>query len=226
MSSTLVRSDVAGELQRARAADMKLEVVVVPVSDVERAKRFYASLGWRLDMDITTNATYRAIQFTPPGSGCSIVFGIGVTTTAPGSAQGLHLVVSDILATRAELIARGVDVSEPFYDTGGIFHHASGECVVDGPHPQRRSYATYASFKDPDGNGWFIQEVTARWPGHVDSGNTMFTSSTELTRALRRATAAHSEYEKRIGKEDADWQAWCADYIVREQAGAPLPSSA
>jgi catechol 2,3-dioxygenase-like lactoylglutathione lyase family enzyme len=224
MSSNVMRKELAVEVPRARAADMKLEVIVIPVSDVDRAKSFYTSLGWRLDMDFAANENFRVIQFTPPGSWCSIIFGTGITTAVPGSAQGIHLIVSDVEETRAELIARGVEVSEPFYDAGGVFHHVGGECRVSGPHPQRTSYATYASFKDPDGNGWFFQEVTVRLPGHVDSDNTVFTSSIELTRALRRATAAHSEYQKRIGKQDSDWQAWCADFIVREQAGKPLPT--
>jgi catechol 2,3-dioxygenase-like lactoylglutathione lyase family enzyme len=146
--------------------DMMLEVVVLPVSDVDRAKRFYANLGWRLDMDFAASDAYRVIQFTPPASSCSIIFGKGVTAAAPGSSQGLHLIVSNVEATRIKLRERGVEVSEPFYDTGGVFHHIDGECRADGVHPHRGSYGTYASFKDPDGNSWFFQEVTVRLPGH------------------------------------------------------------
>jgi predicted enzyme related to lactoylglutathione lyase len=204
-------------------ADTKFEVVVIPVSDVDCAKRFYAALGWRLDIDFAASKEYRVVQFTPPGSACSIIFGIGITPAAPGSVQGLYLVVSDIEAARADLIDRGVKVSEPFYDTGGIFHHLNREGVVAGLQPQRRSYGSYASFSDPDGNGWFFQEVTARLPGHELSLDVEFASSTELARALRRAAAAHDEHECRTGKQDADWANWYADYISAEQAGKPLP---
>lgn len=146
--------------------DMMLEVIVIPVSDVDRAKDFYSNLGWRLDLDFAAGDAYRVVQFTPSGSSCSIMFGTGITAAEPGSAQNLHLIVSDVEATRARLRDRGIEVSEPFYDAGGVFHHANGDCRVDGPHPKRQSYGTYASFKDPDGNGWFFQEVTARLPGH------------------------------------------------------------
>jgi catechol 2,3-dioxygenase-like lactoylglutathione lyase family enzyme len=203
---------------------MKLEVVVIPVSDVDRAKRFYGDLGWRLDADFATSDQFRVVQFTPLGSPCSIIFGQGITSAVPGSAQGLHLIVSDIEVARAELAERGVDVSELFHDVGGVFHHAGREGRLSGPHPQRRSYASFASFSDPDGNGWLLQEVTARLPGRADADDTTFTSSTELASALRRAEAAHGEHEKRTGQRDADWPNWYAEYIVREQAGKPLPS--
>jgi catechol 2,3-dioxygenase-like lactoylglutathione lyase family enzyme len=203
---------------------MKLEVVVIPVSDVDRAKRFYGDLGWRLDADFATSDQFRVVQFTPLGSPCSIIFGQGITSAVPGSAQGLHLIVSDIEVARAELAERGVDVSELFHDVGGVFHHAGREGRLSGPHPQRRSYASFASFSDPDGNGWLLQEVTARLPGRADADDTTFTSSTELGSALRRAEAAHGEHEKRTGQRDADWPNWYAEYIVREQAGKPLPS--
>jgi catechol 2,3-dioxygenase-like lactoylglutathione lyase family enzyme len=150
----------------APIGDMMLEIVVIPVSDVERARRFYAELGWRLDMDFAKGDSYRVIQFTPPASSCSIMFGTGITTAVPGSAQGLHLIVSNIESTRIKLRERGVDVGELFYDAGGVFHHVGDEGRVGGAHPARRSYATYASFKDPDGNTWFLQEVTVRLPGH------------------------------------------------------------
>lgn len=197
---------------------MKLEVVVIPVSDVDRAKRFYGGLGWRLDADFVVGDAFRGVQFTPPGSPCSIQFGKGVTSAVPGSVRGLYLVVSDIEAARAELVKRGVEVSE-------VFHRAGpGQAPVNGPHPERRSYSSFASFSDPDGNSWLIQEVTARLPGRVDTTDTIFTSPTELAAALRRAEAAHGEHEKRIGQRDADWPNWYAEYIVREQAGQQLPT--
>jgi len=171
--------------------DMKLEVVVIPVSDVDRAKRFYSDLGWRLDIDYTAaDDNYRVIQFTPPGSGCSIIFGKNVTAAAPGSAKGLHLIVSDILAARGELLRRGIAIGEPFHDAGGIFHHASVGGLISGPNRERKSYASFASFSDPDGNGWVLQEVTARLTGHIDEGDTSFTP--ELTSVVRRAEAGRS----------------------------------
>jgi catechol 2,3-dioxygenase-like lactoylglutathione lyase family enzyme len=196
---------------------MKLEVVVIPVSDVDRAKRFYGDLGWRLDADFVRGDDFRVVQFTPPGSPCSIHFGTGVTAAVPGSVRGLYLIVSDIEAARAELVDCGVDVSE-------VFHRAVGEGPLSGPDPARRSYASFASFSDRDGNGWLLQEVTVRLPGRVDADDTTFSSSTELASALRRAEAAHGEHEKRTGQRDADWPTWYADYIVREQAGKPLPT--
>ena len=217
MSSTLVRSETLTEAPRARRVDMKLEVVLIPVSDVDRAKRFYGDLGWRLDAEFVKGDAFRIMQFTPPGSPCSIHFGTGLTPAAPGSAQGLYLVVSDIEAARADLVARGVDVSE-------IFHRTPGERPSSGLDPARRSYASYATFSDPDGNGWLLQEVTARLPGRVDGDATTFTSSTEIASALRRAEAAHGEHEKRLGHRDAEWPDWYADYIVREQGGRQLPS--
>ena len=218
MNITQVRSETAIELPKTRSVDMKLEVVVIPVSDVDRAKRFYSNLGWRLDADFVVGDAFRGVQFTPPGSSCSIHFGTGITSAVPGSAQGLFLVVSDIDAARAELLARGADVGE-------VFHRAPGEAPVSGPDPARQSYASYAMFSDPDGNGWLLQEVTARMPGRVDSQATTFTSSRELTIALRRAAAAHGDHEKRTGKHDTvGWPDWYAEYIVAEQAGNQLPS--
>ena len=224
MGSRQVRSETAIETPRAPRVDMKLEVVVIPVSDVDRAKRFYSDLGWRLDADFVISSEFRVIQLTPPGSPCSIIFGKGVTSVVPGSAQGLYLIVSDIEAARADLVERGVKVSELFHDVDGVFHHAGTEGRVSGPDPKRQSYASYASFSDPDGNGWLFQEVTARLPGRVDADDTIFTSPTELARALRRAEAAHGQHEKRTGQHDANWPNWYAEYIVREQAGKPLPS--
>jgi catechol 2,3-dioxygenase-like lactoylglutathione lyase family enzyme len=218
MTGIHVRNDDAIESPGAPTLDMKLEVVVIPVSDAERAKRFYGGLGWRLDADFVRGDEFRVVQFTPPGSTCSIHFGKGVSPAEPGSARGLYLIVSDIVAARAALVERGVDVS-------GIFHRtAVGEAPSSGPDPARRSYASFATFSDPDGNGWLLQEVTARLPGRVTANDTTFTSSTELAAALRRAAAAHGEHEKRTGQHDEGWPDWYAEYIVREQAGKPLPS--
>jgi catechol 2,3-dioxygenase-like lactoylglutathione lyase family enzyme len=197
--------------------DLKFEVVAIPVSDVDRAKRFYGGLGWRLDADFVRGEDFRVVQFTPPGSPCSIHFGRGVTSAASGSAQGLYLVVSDIEAARTQLVDCGVEVSE-------LFHRVPGEGRLSGPDPQRRCYTSFASFSDPDGNGWLLQEVTVRLPGRLDADDTTFTSSTELASALRRAAAAHGEHEKRTGQRDAEWPNWYAEYIVREQTGKPLPS--
>jgi catechol 2,3-dioxygenase-like lactoylglutathione lyase family enzyme len=229
-STTQVRSEAAVETPRARALDMKLEVVVIPVSDVERAKRFYGGLGWRLDAEFAASDDFRVIQFTPPGSGCSVIFGKNVTAAAPGSAQGLYLIVSDIEAARDALLGRGVEISEVFHDAGDV--HAGtdesylfGQVRVSGLDPEHRSYRSFASFSDPDGNGWLLQEVTARLPGRVDANVTTFTSSTELTAALRRASAAHGEHEKRTGgQRDENWPDWYAAYMVAEHAGKPLPS--
>jgi catechol 2,3-dioxygenase-like lactoylglutathione lyase family enzyme len=185
MSDVEMRRKPAASALRAGTMDMKLEVVVIPVSDVDRAKRFYDDLGWRLDLDYTAGNDFRVIQFTPPGSGCSVIFGKNVTIAAPGSAKGLHLIVSDIQAARDELLRRGVKISEPFHDAGGVFHHAGAEGLVSGPNLQRKSYASYASFSDPDGNGWVIQEVTERLTGRIEPGNTSFT--TELTNWVRHA---------------------------------------
>jgi len=197
--------------------DMKLEVAVIPVSDVDRAKRFYGGLGWRLDADFAAGNEFRAVQITPPGSPCSIHFGKGVTAAAPGSAT-LYLVVSDIEAARAELVAHGADVSEVTHRDG------PGKPPIKGPHPERRSYSSFASFRDPDGNNWLIQEVTARLPGRVDATDTTFSSPTELAAAMRRAETAHGEHEKRTGQRDANWADWYAEYMVREQAGKELPT--
>ena len=227
MSSTEARSDTAIETPSARTADLKLEVIVIPVSDVDRAKEFYAGLGWRLDADFAGGDDFRVIQFTPPGSGGSVIFGKNVTA-APGSAQGLYLIVSDMEAAREDLLGRGVAVSEVFHagdaHVGTDAPYLFGRLRVSGPDPERRGYRSFASFSDPDGNGWLLQEVTARLPGRVDVDDTIFTSSTELAAALRRAAAAHGDHEKRTGQHDANWPDWHADYIVAEQAGEQLPS--
>lgn len=219
MSATEVRSESANETTKPRRVDMKLEVVVIPVADVDRAKRFYGGLGWRLDADFVVGDAFRGVQFTPPGSSCSIHFGTGITSAVPGSVRNLYLVVSDIDAARTELVARGVDVSE-------VFHRAGpGKPPVSGRDPERRSYSSFATFSDPDGNEWLLQEVTARLPGRVKADDTTFTSSTELASALRRAEAAHGEHEKRTGgQRDANWPEWYAAYMIAEQAGKPLPT--
>ena len=187
MSTAQMTVEAAATSSRAGTVDMKLEVVVIPVTDVDRAKRFYGDLGWRLDIDYKAGDHFRVIQFTPPGSGCSIIFGKNITTAAPGSAQGLHLIVSDIEAAREQLLHRGIEVGEPFHDAGGVFHHAGADGYLSGPNPQRKSYASYASFIDADGNGWLFQEVTARLTGQIGLGETSFTS--ELANAVRRAAA-------------------------------------
>jgi catechol 2,3-dioxygenase-like lactoylglutathione lyase family enzyme len=212
----------------AAKADMKFEIVVIPVSDVDRAKQFYANLGWRLDADYATE-NFRVIQFTPPGSGCSVIFGTNVTAAAPGSAQGLYLIVSDVAAAREALLGRGVKVSEVFHDASGVYlgpdePYLFGRRRVSGPDPEHRSYRSFASFHDPDGNGWFFQEITARLPGRIDSAATTFASANDLAGALRRAEAAHGEHEKRMGgKRDENWPDWYAEYMAREQSGEKLP---
>ncbi len=206
-----------------------LEVVVIPVSDVDRAKEFYSKLGWRLDADFVHGDEWRGIQFTPPGSGCSIIFGKNVTPAAPGSAQGLYLVVSDIEAARRELLGRGIPVSEVFHGADGAFSgtdepYLFGQIRLSGPHAERGSYRSFASFKDPDGNGWLLQEVTTRLPGRIDSATTTFASVSDLASALRRASVAHGEHEKRTGgKHDENWPDWYAAYMVAEQSGQELP---
>ncbi|MFJ9836562.1 VOC family protein [Streptomyces sp. NPDC101169] len=204
--------------------DMKLEVVVVPVSDVDRAKEFYTALGWRLDADIAPDTEFRVVQVTPPGSPASVIFGTSVTAQTPGSAQGLHLVVDDIEAAHEELTRRGADPSEVFHDAGGVFHHADTDARVPGPDAGRGSYGSFLSFTDPDGNGWFLQEITNRLPGRLDPATTEFASAEGLASALRRAAAAYGEHEARIGAEDPDWPDWYARYMVSEQSGAEPPS--
>ncbi|MGW4870148.1 VOC family protein [Streptomyces chartreusis] len=203
--------------------DMKLEVVVVPVADVDRAKKFYTALGWRLDADVAPDAGFRVVQMTPPGSPASVIFGMSVTEQAPGSARGLHLVVDDIEAAHAELERNGADPSEVFHDAGGVFHHGGTDARVPGADPRRSSYGSFLSFDDPDGNGWLLQEITARLPGRLDPATTEFASAGDLAGALRRAAAAHGEHEARIGAEDPDWPDWYARYMVSEQAGTEPP---
>ncbi len=209
----------------ADIVDEKLEVVVIPVADVDRAKEFYLSLGWRLDADRAAGDSFRIVQLTPPGSDCSIQFGTGLTSAAPGSAQGLYLVVSDIGAARAELVTRGVEASEVFHEgaPGGRFTRDGTNGRLSGPAPDDASYGSFVSFRDPDGNGWLFQEITTRLPGRVDQAATSFASASDQADAMRRASAAHGEHEKRIGQADANWPDWYARYMVAEQAGTELP---
>ena len=207
--------------------DMKFEIVVIPVSDVDRAKEFYGRLGWRLDADYDNGKDFRVIQFTPPGSGCSVIFGKNVTGAVPGSVQGLYLIVSDIEAARAELLAQGVEVSEIFHDAGGVYTgpdqpYLFGRMRVSGRDPEHRSYRSFVSFSDPDGNGWLLQEITTRLPGRV-AGDTTYSSAGDLSQALQRAAAAHGQHEARTGQADPNWPDWYAEFMVREQSGEELP---
>ena len=214
-----------GSDEKVARMDMKLEVVVIPVSDVDRAKEFYGRLSWRLDADFRFDNGFRVVQFTPPGSWTSIQFGANVTAAAPGSAQGLYLVVSDIAAAREQLIDRGVRVSQVFHPgaPGAHFQPEGSSVRLSGPSPDHTSYRSYATFSDPDGNTWLLQEVTTRLPGRVEQAATAFASVNDLAGALRRAAAAHGEHEKRIGKRDDNWPDWYAAYMVAEQAGQKLP---
>ena len=208
-------SAINNESARAAKVDMKFEVVVIPVADVDRSKTFYTKLGWRLDADFPFDNGFRVVQLTPPGSPCSVQFGKNRTSAAPGSAQNEFLIVSDIQAARDALAAKGVDVSE-------ISHIGPGG-LVGGVDPEHRSYGSFASFSDPDGNVWLLQEVTTRLPGRVDAAATTYGSASDLANAMRRAAAAHGEHEKRIGEADANWPDWYASYMVAEQAGTELP---
>jgi len=212
MSTSQVGSNDAGGAEGGGGVDMKLEVVTIPVSDVDRATEFYGRLGWRQDV---TPPGSGVVQFTPPGSWCSVQFGQNRTSAAPGSAQGLFLIVSDIEAAREQLVAAGVEVSEVF--------HRGPEGRVSGPDPEHGSYRSYASLSDPDGNGWLFQEITTRLPGRVDSSLTSFGSARDLAEAMRRAAAAHGQHEKRTGEADPDWPDWYAAFMVAEQAGTELP---
>ena len=215
------------ELNQVRpGTDMKFEAVVIPVSDVDRAKKFYGGLGWRLDADFAFDNGFRVVQFTPPGSPCSVQFGSNITPAAPGSAQGMYLIVADVEGARAELAARGVKVSEVFHagTPGAQFQPEGASGRVSGPAPNQASYGSFATFRDPDGNGWLLQEITKRLPGRIDPvATTTYSSPSDLASALRRAEAAHGEHEKRTGQADKNWPAWYAEYMVREQSGEELP---
>ena len=211
MNSTPMRSEDAARSPHSAAVDMKLEVVVIPVSDVDRAKHFYGGLGWRLDADLAIGPERRVVQLTPPGSDCSIQFGKGITKAVPGSAQGMILVVYDMEPARAQLIGRGVEVSAPF--------HFGANGLVPGADPEGRSYATRASFNDPDGNGWVLQEIKTRLPGR-GLGNDIGT----LTELLREAEERHGNYEARAPKHH--WSDWYAAYIVARERGRTADDAA
>jgi catechol 2,3-dioxygenase-like lactoylglutathione lyase family enzyme len=213
MSITAMRSQDATTDARVGQVDMKLEVVTIPVSDVDRAREFYVGLGWRQDV---TPPGSGVIQLTPLGSGCSVQFGTNRTSAAPGSAQNLFLIVSDIQAAHDDLAARGVEVSEIF--------HLSPDGRGSGPAPDHATYRSFATFSDPDGNSWLLQEITTRLPGRIDATETVFGSTSDLAAALRRAEAAHGQHERRTGQRDADWPSWYAAYMVAEQAGTELPT--
>jgi catechol 2,3-dioxygenase-like lactoylglutathione lyase family enzyme len=210
MSTKPVRINDATSKAGIAKGDMKLEVLIIPVSDVDRAQEFYRRVGWR--QDVTPPGVS---QFTPPGSWCSVIFGKNLTSAAPGSGEG-YLIVSDIAAARDKLVAAGIEVSEVF--------HLGPNGPVSGPDPEHRSYFSLAAFKDPDGNSWVLQEITTRLPGRVGGGATAFDSASELASALRRAEAAHGQHEKRIGQRDANWPDWYAAYMAAEQAGSELPT--
>jgi catechol 2,3-dioxygenase-like lactoylglutathione lyase family enzyme len=223
--STVNGQGASGGWPSSEPGDLKLEAVVIPVAHVDRAKAFYAGLGWRLDADFAFDNGFRVVQFTPPGSQCSVQFGTHITGAPPGSAHGLYLIVSDIEAERVKLVSRGATIS-------GVFHSGAAGAQLDpqrtgdrvnGPDPDHKSYNSFATFEDPDGNSWLLQEVTDRLPGRVDPTTTSFNSAGDLAAALRRAESAHAEHEKRTGRADSNWPAWYAEYMVREQSGQELP---
>jgi catechol 2,3-dioxygenase-like lactoylglutathione lyase family enzyme len=205
--------------------DLKLEVVVIPVSDVDRTKAFYANLGWRLDADFSFDNGFRVVQFTPPGSAASVQFGTKITTAEPGTAQGMYLVVSDVGAARTELAARGAEITEVFHPgaPGAQFEPGQTDARIDGVDEHGASYGSFAILHDPDGNSWLLQQITTRLPGRIDAQATTYASAADLADAMRRASVAHGEHEARTGKADPDWPDWYAAYMVAEQAGTPLP---
>jgi catechol 2,3-dioxygenase-like lactoylglutathione lyase family enzyme len=225
MSTTEAQGSGSRGSMAGLGVDLKFEVVVIPVSDVERAKEFYVRLAWRLDADFSFENGFRVVQFTPPGSSCSIQFGTNITSAAPGSLRGLYLVVSDIEAARAELAALGVEVSEVFHaGSPGAQFRADGSDRISGPASEHETYGSFATFSDPDGNAWLLQEITTRLPGRIDAAETAFASAADLAGAMRRAAVAHGEHEKRGGGEyDVNWPDWYATYMVAEQHGAELP---
>ena len=225
MSTNAVQSKQETNRTSVARVDLKFEAVVIPVADADRSKEFYAKLGWRLDADFRFDNGFRVVQFTPPGSGCSIQFGTKMTAAAAGSAQGLYLIVSDIEAARKELTSRGAAVSEVFHveTPGAQFQPNGAKGRVTGPAPEHGSYRTFATFSDPDGNGWLLQEITTRLPGRIDAATTSFASVSDLASALRRAESAHGQHEKRTGQRDENWPDWYATYMAAEQAGTELP---
>ena len=218
MSPTAISMERQKSSTGTDRVDMKFEVALIPVSDVNRAKEFYTRLGWRLDSDDLIGNDFRVVQFTPPGSGCSITFGKGLTTATPGGSLRGALIVSDIEAAHKELVARGINASEVFH--GSPFSPARR---ISGPDPERQSYRSYVSFEDPDGNVWIVQEVRRRLPGRIDPATTTFASANDLASAMRRAAAAHGEHEKGNGQRDANWPHWYAAYMAAEQVGTELP---
>jgi catechol 2,3-dioxygenase-like lactoylglutathione lyase family enzyme len=224
MSTTDVDT-LGGSAVTRMHADLKLEVVVLPVSDVDRSKTYYASLGWRLDADFAFDNGFRVVQFTPPGSGTSVQFGTKISTAAPGSAQGLYLVVSDVSAARDELAGCGADISEVFHPStpGGQFEPLGGDSRAAGMDEHHASYGSFATLHDPDGNTWLLQEVTSRLPGRIADDATSYESVADLAGAMRRASVAHGRHEARIGTADENWPDWYATYMVAEQAGSQLP---
>jgi catechol 2,3-dioxygenase-like lactoylglutathione lyase family enzyme len=216
MSTTEINTATPG----TKLSDMKLEVVVLPVSDVDRAKQFYETIGWRLDADFAPKEGFRVVQLTPPGSNTSIIFGTGITSAAPGSVDSLILAVDDVEAVRAQLVARDVEVSEVFHDEGGVFHHAGTEARVPGPDPERKSYSSWASFSDPDGNGWMLQEITTRLPGRVEKPDVASLAGLLLETALH-----HDAFEKAAPAHN--WWDWYAPYFsARQQGSTPAEASA
>ena len=224
MSTTEPHAGRAAGDAGAATTDLKLEVVVISVSDVDRAKDFYGKLGWRLDADFAFDNGFRVVQYTPPGSACSVQFGTNMTTAPPGSGQNMYLIVADIEAARADLAARGADVSDVFHPGApGAQFRADPAGHAAGAAPDRATYGSFATFSDPDGNVWLLQEITTRLPGRVDA-ETSFASVADLGAAMRRAEAAHGEHEKRTGVRDENWPEWYAAYMIAEQAGTELPT--
>ena len=228
MSATEARTGDSSGTASVNTVEMKFEVAVIPVSDVDRAKEFYGRLGWRLDADRAVGDNFRLVQFTPPGSACSIQFGTNLTSAGPGSAQALLLIVSDVKTAHDELVSRGIEVSDVYHCAQGTacrFRDADGLFQrVSGPAPDHASYSSFVSFSDPDGNAWVLQEVTSRLPGRIAPGATTYASASDLESALIRAELAHGQHEKRIGKADPNWAAWYSEYMVAEQAGEELPT--
>jgi catechol 2,3-dioxygenase-like lactoylglutathione lyase family enzyme len=214
------------DLRVEKTPDMKLEVVVIPVADADRAKEFYQRLGWRLDADFAFDNDFRVVQLTPDGSPASVQFGTKITTAAPGSAPGMYLIVSDIEAARADIAARGVAISEVFHPGApGAQFARDGADRVTGPDTDHATYGSFATFSDPDGNEWLLQEVTQRLPGRIDATETAFATTADLADAMRRASVAHGEHEKRMGGEyDTNWPDWYATYMVAERVGTELPT--
>jgi len=226
MSTVDGENGETGETATNASVDLKLEVIVIPAADADRSKAFYSGLGWRLDADFSYDNGFRVVQFTPPGSLCSVQFGTNITGAPPGSAHGLYLIVSDIHAGREELMNRGAKVSDVFHSgaPGAQLDPEGASGRIKGSDPDHKSYSSFATFEDPDGNSWLLQEVTDRLPGRLDPAITTFNSAGDLARALRRASTAHGEHEKRTGKADPDWQDWYAEYMVAEQSGQELPA--